>query len=801
MIAAVSIKHLKRLCITALLFTFIVKPQCALFGQNLILNGSMTSVKGENVVAPNWRVLPSDFINTPDINSAFGTLQTTSGYSWIGGLPETSPDGGTWQNLFGRENITQTIAGLTIGATYYFRYYYCSQGITCCGAVLTYTIPHPPVISVTGASGYTDPTDSGTLFIWNTYSGTFIATADSVSITPSGHTDSYMAYDGFYLSDTEIIVPVIILQPRDTTICNIGTVAFGIESANATIYQWQLNTGSGWIDIADDTTYSGTNSNKLVVKAAVNMNGYQYRCGAANECCIAFSIPAILTVKTPSNASLIIVASSTDICAAIPVTFTAFPENGGTTPIYQWQKNAINTGTNSSSYTDSNLVNGDVIKCLLTSNSTCILSVNTVSNPINITVNPVLTPAISISASGNNICFGTTVTFIATYANEGLAPSFEWKKNGIKTGSDSSVYIDDALNNSDIIECILKSSNVCISSAAVKSNAVIMIVIPVNVPSIVITSDDSSICSGTGVNFSAAILHGGVPPLYQWQKNGLPVGLNTDNYSDNTLSNGDMVSCTLTSNLICVSQIVITSNTILMDVLQNPAIHLNHSETLCIGTERELDAGNFPFYKWNNGSTNRSIKITGVGKYYVTVTDNNGCTGSDTAVVTTMLSRPDGFLPADTVICSYGSIILNALPGYKSYVWSTNSGASSITITRPGEYWLDVTDNNGCPGKDTVVVLSKDCMKGFYIPSAFTPNGDGKNDFFKPLLFGPLKQYRFSVYNRWGQLVFNSGTEGKAWDGLVNGQKHSSDTFVWVCTYQFEGDSVITEKGTVVLIR
>ncbi len=92
-------------------------------------------------------------------------------------------------------------------------------------------------------------------------------------------------------------------------------------------------------------------------------------------------------------------------------------------------------------------------------------------------------------------------------------------------------------------------------------------------------------------------------------------------------------------------------------------------------------------------------------------------------------------------------------------------------------------------------------MKGFYASSAFTPNGDNKNDLFKPKLFGTVTKYMFRVYNRWGTVVFQTTELLQGWDGKVAGVEQRSDVFVWTCTYKFEGESEKTEKGTVTVIR
>ncbi|HEV7333261.1 MAG TPA: gliding motility-associated C-terminal domain-containing protein [Flavisolibacter sp.] len=232
-----------------------------------------------------------------------------------------------------------------------------------------------------------------------------------------------------------------------------------------------------------------------------------------------------------------------------------------------------------------------------------------------------------------------------------------------------------------------------------------------------------------------------------------------------------------------------------------PQVGLNQENSLCEGESKTLNPGNFAAYQWSNGSTGPSFTVTATGTYAVTVTDGNGCKGSDTTHITTIHPLPQGFLPADTAICSYGSLVLKSTTDFTRYTWSNGAGAKAITITLPGQYWLEVTDNRGCRGRDTVVVNPKDCLSGFYVPSAFSPNGDGRNDLFRPLLFGNVKRYRFTVYNRWGQVIFQSTELQKGWNGKLAGVALETGVFVWTCTYQLEGEAPQTEKGTVTLIR
>jgi gliding motility-associated-like protein len=239
-----------------------------------------------------------------------------------------------------------------------------------------------------------------------------------------------------------------------------------------------------------------------------------------------------------------------------------------------------------------------------------------------------------------------------------------------------------------------------------------------------------------------------------------------------------------------------------LSVWLQPAFSLNHDPNLCVGESRTLTPGNFAAYLWQDGSTGKTFTVTSLGRYFVTVQDNHACSASDTVQITTMLPAPAAFLPADTAVCSYGKLEIIPRGTYASYLWSTSATTSTITVKKAGVYWLNVTDNHNCSGKDSINVLPKECLTGFYVPNAFTPNHDGKNDLFKPIIGGIVEQYQFMIYNRWGQLLFSSNDRIQGWDGSVGGKPQGNNTFVWICRFKLEGDeSERLERGTVTLIR
>ncbi|MFI5132074.1 MAG: gliding motility-associated C-terminal domain-containing protein [Chitinophagales bacterium] len=233
-----------------------------------------------------------------------------------------------------------------------------------------------------------------------------------------------------------------------------------------------------------------------------------------------------------------------------------------------------------------------------------------------------------------------------------------------------------------------------------------------------------------------------------------------------------------------------------------PVISFDKSDFLCEGTSRILHAGNgYSIYSWNNGATTPDISVNNVGTYSVIVTDNNGCNGSDTSRINQIIQLPSKFLPGDTTICPYEDILLKPNKNFSDYLWNTGAISNSILVKQTDAYWLQVKDSYGCTGKDTIIVTPKECPTGFYMPTAFTPNSDGKNDVCKPSVFGNVIQFHFTLYNRWGEKVYESKDRNSGWDGTFKGLPAGTAVFVWTCTFQIMGDAPRLEKGTVVLIR
>ena len=239
----------------------------------------------------------------------------------------------------------------------------------------------------------------------------------------------------------------------------------------------------------------------------------------------------------------------------------------------------------------------------------------------------------------------------------------------------------------------------------------------------------------------------------------------------------------------------------ILNVWANPVLTLDHNPVLCIGTSRILHAGKYSAYVWQDNSVLSTFVVSDTGIYYVTVTDVHQCHNSDTVKIINLSANPANFLPADTILCSYEKLVLSTNQLYSAYLWSNGYTNSSITISKAGQYWLQATNQFNCTGKDTITILPKQCLTGLYVPRAFTPNYDGKNDVFRPLIFGNVIKFEWSIYNRYGQIIFTTNNTAKGWDGTVKGTLQNSAVFVWYCRFQFAGETEQIKKGNFLLLK
>ena len=227
------------------------------------------------------------------------------------------------------------------------------------------------------------------------------------------------------------------------------------------------------------------------------------------------------------------------------------------------------------------------------------------------------------------------------------------------------------------------------------------------------------------------------------------------------------------------------TDTIVVQQSPPPLLELGNDTSICAGTSITLDAskgaghGNSLDYLWNNGKSSALNTITNAGIYTVTISDN-GCINSDSIQIE-LIPFPSLSLPLDTVVCNREAIQIN-LPESFDYNWSDNTNNKIKEISLPGNY--QVIAQNVC-GIDTssFVVSFEECNCTLYVPNTFSPNNDGINDIFHPISDCDFLGYNLIVYNRWGQIVFETKNIKEGWDGQLNSQTQNKGIYAYYIYY------------------
>jgi gliding motility-associated-like protein len=252
-------------------------------------------------------------------------------------------------------------------------------------------------------------------------------------------------------------------------------------------------------------------------------------------------------------------------------------------------------------------------------------------------------------------------------------------------------------------------------------------------------------------------------------------------------------------------------------------VHAGPDTLICKGRSVQLKASRGVSYSWSpsNGLSNASVNnplakpdITTV--YTVTVTDSDGC--SDTAnvriKVINKIEVKAGISGTDYLCRSYDSASFKDISSGKIIKWNWNfdNGQTDTTAIPPVQYYLingnensyrirlAVADTAGCT--DTAyhfIKVEDNCY--IAVPTAFTPNGDGLNDYLYPLNAYKATNLLFRVYSRNGQLVFETRDWARKWDGTVRGIQQASGVYVWMLEYNDASNKKISLKGTTLLIR
>jgi len=329
------------------------------------------------------------------------------------------------------------------------------------------------------------------------------------------------------------------------------------------------------------------------------------------------------------------------------------------------------------------------------------------------------------------------------------------------------------------------------------------------------TVSKDTICQGTQVNFTNTSIGNTVPtpPTYLWTFGDGNTSTLT-NPSDIFLNYGVYVVKLVETDFVpCVDSAFYT---VYVDSLSFNYFTTSDS-VICLGKEVIFTGFNVAEGQtstvWNFGDstiiTNRnpiSYAYGSTGIFHVVYTANyRVCPDTSFSEDLTVLPYPVANIGPDTALCpGSGNITITDIANINNnavtWLWNTGATTPSIVASTSGTYYVTVSQG-GCSTTDSMFI-GNDCYLD--IPNAFTPNGDGVNDYFMPrqLLSSGLTSFKMEIFDRWGELLFQTtNIDGRGWDGRFNGVMQPQGVFVYMIDASFKDGSVQHYNGNVTLLR
>ncbi|MGK2863314.1 MAG: T9SS type B sorting domain-containing protein, partial [Chitinophagaceae bacterium] len=226
------------------------------------------------------------------------------------------------------------------------------------------------------------------------------------------------------------------------------------------------------------------------------------------------------------------------------------------------------------------------------------------------------------------------------------------------------------------------------------------------------------------------------------------------------------------------------------------------------------------FTYWNDAATTspltNSVAVNTSGNYYIQATATGGCNLVQVVEVNVIVNEGKSSMRYSTVVTNANaSVQLNArnFGNNNSYIWNPPVALNSYSIQNPvfnrdrnTEYTIKINFADNCEVVDTVQVLvlqniPNGCESDLFVPKAWSPNSDGHNDKLFPITICIKELKYFRIFNRWGQLMFETNIIGQGWDGMFHGQPQVMDTYTWTVEATGEDGRYFKRAGNSVLLR
>jgi|GEM_PF-1396694 len=697
---------------------------------------SSASVTIDAVLAAQTIVAPPASCNTATLDA--GTYPTGTTYEW-----------------FTASNITTNITTQTLTVTQSGSFYV--KATNNCGTVqsntVSVTIEATPIVNIGGPYNQCNGVVlnagtqiAGTTFSWTYSAGTIVSTSNTYNATTSSTytvvvtTPAGCSATSSASVNTAVNAPIVSLAP---VITNCGSVTLDAQNAGtSSTYLWSPN---------------GETTQTIVVASSGS-----YSVTVTNACGTTTSNVSVVTINQAISTPTVTASGATTFCVGNSVVLTAntAPTNGS----YLWLPGGATTQSITVTTTGGYTVS--IINSAGCSSASALTQVNVgqaIAAPV-------------ITASGpTSFCPGGSVTLTSSYATGNFWTPLNSATQSltVTTSNTYTVTVTDAFG--------------CTNSAS----TTVTVLTP---PLALITSNQPSlVCAGETIKLwaDASLTSSNV-----WNLSG--AGATTDSITFTALTGTVSYSVTATSTNGCTATSPVYTFTYVPSV-NKPIITATASGKNCDGSVI-LSSSEANGNIWFNGATTQTITITETVRAYVRVENAAGCSKtSDTTWFAATAGVPivlkdsvSHYNPGDFNVSSFGAkdgaIFLTTTGGVQplTYTWkdSTNTYASStedINGLGAGTYYITVNDNFGCKVSDTIRLKEP---REFKLPTGFSPNGDGKNDFY---IVGAIEKYpnnKIEIYNRWGSIVYSKVGYNNEWNGKNDGGEDLTEgTYYVILTF------------------
>jgi gliding motility-associated-like protein len=330
------------------------------------------------------------------------------------------------------------------------------------------------------------------------------------------------------------------------------------------------------------------------------------------------------------------------------------------------------------------------------------------------------------------------------------------------------------------------------------------VLINVNPSPVVNLTNDTTICTGTSIQLTAT--GGGT---YEWSPS---ANLNNTAIPNPLSSPASDITYKVK---VTAANTCSTQDSVKISVRQYPQFSASPMQTVCAGESVTIEASGGDVYQWspsanfpNANSPTITFVPTASETYNVAISES--VCRHDTTIRVTVSVNPLPVIVAqksNDINCTVPEAKITA-SGAQTYVWSPSAGLSDASVANPfatpdtsTTYQVIGTNEFGCTSSATVVVnVDKSGAPRFVVPNAFTPDNDGRNDCFGIQRWGNAHIKQFSIYNRWGKLIFQASDPSQCWDGTWKGKLQDAGGYIYIISATTLCGE-ITRKGMLLLIR